>query len=115
MLNGGPRVRMNVEAGVKQFEIASQRPAEARGVMTDDRQAAATLGTIHRERADDDMAARLDGFLEPLDITGLIGRCGEEMEGCAAIPDFENLLRVPFPPLTPDPPPPPPLLPLPRP
>src|SRR5260370_1923990 len=96
MLNGGPWGRMIVEAAVKQFETASQRPAEACGVMTNDRQAAATLGTIHRERADDDMAARIDGLLKPLDISGLIGRCGEEMEGGAVMPDIEKLCRAPF-------------------
>ena len=46
--------------------------------MPHDRQAAAPVGTVERERADDGDAVRAQHLLETLDIEGSVGGIGED-------------------------------------
>ena len=95
-LNGAPGRYMVVSSCIHEDKVASENLAQTGRVMAHDRQAAASFGTIRSERTDDDVPPGLNSHFEPIDISGLIGAIGQEMEGGPVVPQIIGLSRLPF-------------------
>src|SRR5580692_7844475 len=80
---------------VDQFETGPENLRQRGGVVPDDRQSAALLRSVEGEGADHDMASALDRLFQALDISGLIGRIGQEMKRGTVVPQIVGLGRLP--------------------
>src|SRR6185312_5250669 len=79
MLRRAPGGEMIVPARVDKGEPGAKRLAQAFSIVPGDRQPAAPLGAVERERADDGAAAGPQRAAKPGDIGGLVGRVGEKV------------------------------------
>ena len=78
-----------------QLERAANGPAQAFGIVTLHRQAAAFLRTVGREGRDDGMAARLHAGMQAVDIGCAVLFLDQEVKRRAVVPDVEGLRRLP--------------------
>lgn len=77
-------------------EAASEDGGQAIGIVAEDRQTAASLGTVRSECADDDVSLGLNSHFEPIDVSGLIGAIGEEVKGGPVVPQIISLNWLPL-------------------
>ncbi len=82
---------MLVPLGADRHKGVAKLLTEARCVVTDDGQAAATFGAIQCERGDDGVTSNLQGSLKARDIGGAVMLLGEEMERRPIMP---NVIRL---------------------
>ena len=81
---------------VDQVKFTSEDCGQGGCLMSNDRQSATSLRAIQSKRGDDDIASRLNGFFQPLNISGLIGLSGQEMKCGAVVPQIVALGWFPF-------------------
>ena len=80
---------------VAQLEVGPQDCGQRGCIVSHDRQSAAPLRAVQSEGTDDDITSGLNGFLEPIDIGGLIGLISQEMKGRTVVPQVVNLGWLP--------------------
>ena len=80
---------------VYDLERATECLAEGRGIVSHDRQAAASFWPIECEGRNDGVPADLYGSLKSRDIGSAITFLGEEMECCPIMPNVVSFRRLP--------------------
>src|SRR5215212_578886 len=80
---------------VDQFKAASQDGCQGCGVVTADKEPAASLRPVGRERGDDGMSTRTHGAPKPLKIGALFVLPRKEVKGGAVVPDIVGPRRLP--------------------
>src|SRR5579875_3238898 len=87
---------MVVATALGQLERWPQNRADRRRIMTNHRQATASLGTVERKRRDDDMSARTHRLADPIGIGRLILGGSQEVKRRTVVPHVIALRRPPL-------------------
>lgn len=79
----------------EQRKRPAERAGRALGIITNHRQAAAPLGTIHREHSDHGVSAPAKAPLSNTSRRRSFGRFGQEMKRGTVVPNVVALARLP--------------------
>ena len=86
---------MGIGPGGDQFEPVTERFAEARRVISHDRQAATALRPIQRKCCDDGVSSNFHSSDETRDIGRTVRFTVKEVERRPVVPDVIGVLRLP--------------------
>jgi len=77
---------VRVIAALNQLEREAEYFTERSGIVTDNGQPAASVGTVRSERPDDNVATGTDSAQDPLGVGNAIFRIDQEMKSRAVMP-----------------------------
>src|SRR5882672_5049352 len=87
---------MIMAAGLDQLERGPEHSADRLRIVSDDKQATASLWPVERKGSDDDVSAGSHGPQHALRIGGAVFGCGQKMKGGTVVPQIMSASRLPF-------------------